>query len=176
MKAQTKVLPVVKGDPSQLKIIAKDTRNETIYMQYTLPDYGTIPVFKLKTFAPGNEDQSLSVLAALLADAAKNQFETVLIDMSKNGGGIICLSDLLLASFNPEWAGLNLTNPSVAYGVYDFRRNDITDLIMGNCAYFIHFVLFFLSFFDLHCPSCTPPPPYLLQLLHRILLLNLQCM
>lgn len=67
--------------------------------------------------------------------AAKNDAETGLIDVTYNGGGIICYSDFLLAALFQPWKFL-ATNTSIppAYGVYDLRHNAILDLVIANRA------------------------------------------
>lgn len=118
---------IVTPNADNVKVISHDKSNETFYMTYTDEHDNITPVFKLTTFLPQSVRGSLEVLNELLDDAKKNDYDNVIIDMSYNGGGIVCLADLVAAVFVEKWGNLSSSNPNAPLGLYDFRKSDITD-------------------------------------------------
>lgn len=117
----------VNPSAASIKLISKDLSNETFYMTYTDEHNRTTPVYKLTTFLPQSVKHSLDVLNTMLAESKERNDETVIVDMAYNGGGIVCLADLVAAMFVEKWANLSSSNPNAPLGLYDFRKSDITD-------------------------------------------------
>jgi hypothetical protein len=128
--------------PMDLKILGSDAFNETqfgvIYNQKTAK---LVPIFRLRTFLPRDLNGSIATIAQWINWSASNEADETVIDVSHNGGGIICLADFLLAAIARPWMFLN-SNTSIppAYGVYDFRHSPITDRIIKNRMPPLHYL------------------------------------
>jgi len=95
---------------------------------------GVLPVFKLSTFAPQpTTDDNLTSpeFAAYLqtisdsyAHFRANGYSNLMIDMSRNGGGLICLAYDLLASLIFEWRNYT-TEYSTVVWQYSSNRPSI---------------------------------------------------
>lgn len=118
-------------DAQYLKIVQKTYSYDTVYMVYNDTRNPVHYVLKLESFAPDDEDDSIRVIQALIGDAQKNGVEHLILDMAYNGGGIICMSDLLLALLVEDWQSLASNAPGLSYGIYDFRQSPTTDAIRG---------------------------------------------
>jgi C-terminal processing protease CtpA/Prc len=111
-------------DSSFLTIVAQSQAKDTYFMKYNDGVHPTTWILKLTTFAPGNVQDTLNVIQRLIQDGKNNAGTNLVIDVAYNGGGIICLSDLLLALLVPEWGTLQPTTaPTVPYGIYDYKQS-----------------------------------------------------
>jgi C-terminal processing protease CtpA/Prc len=106
---------------------------------------------KVTSFEPENQTDFLTVLGNWIDDYINNGYNKVIIDVSKNGGGIICLALLLQSVLIPQWVtGQIVGNTSQqVWTPYDLRQSNITDELvaigyfpLGN---FRQFVCFFIS-------------------------------
>lgn len=116
-------------DVSNLHIVEQSRALDTFFMIYNGTNQPTHYVLKLTSFAPENEDETIQIIQNLLTHAQKNKAENLILDMAYNGGGIICLSDLLLAMLVESWGSLSPNAPGLSYGIYDFRQSPASDAI-----------------------------------------------
>ena len=119
----TKHLPA-NFDASFLTIVAQSAGKDTYFMKYNDGVHAPTWILKLTSFAPANVQDSINVIQRLIADGQSNRGVNLIVDVAYNGGGIICLSDLLMALLVPEWGNLQPTAaPTVPYGIYDYKQS-----------------------------------------------------
>lgn len=122
-------------DASSLKLISASRANDTYYMKYNDGTNPPIWIYKLLSFAPSDVAETLNILNTLLKDAQANNGQHIIADVANNGGGIICLSDLILALLVPEWESLQpgIRKPgSTPYGIYDYKASKAALAIRAN--------------------------------------------
>lgn len=119
-------------DASNLHIIEQSQAADTFFMIYNGTGITTHYVLKLTSFAPENEDETIQIIQNMLTHAQKAKAENLILDMAYNGGGIICLSDLLLAMLVENWGSLASNAPGLSYGIYDFRQSPSSNAIRGS--------------------------------------------
>lgn len=124
----------VKVRSDNLKIIASDSSAEdATYMMLTDSEGVQVPVYKLNTFLPTyGTYYVLDLFNTMLKDAEREGHKEVIIDVSYNGGGILCLADLYAALLIEEWGNMSSSNPNAPLGYYDFRKSDLTDSFKNN--------------------------------------------
>lgn len=122
----------VGGNPHKVTVMAQDPNGDTTFMLYENERGENTPVYKLTTFSPASVKSSLSVLNELLTYSEKENHKNVIIDMSYNGGGIVCYADLIAALFVERWGNLSRGNDNAPLGVYDFRQSPITHEFTRN--------------------------------------------
>lgn len=106
-----------------LTVINYSKAQDCYFMKYVSGGQTTY-VLKLTTFAPKDVNDTLLVINSLITDAQFNRGSKLIVDVANNGGGIICLSDLLLALLVPEWGSLQPSQgPTVPYGLYDYKQS-----------------------------------------------------
>lgn len=91
------------------------------------------PIFKLSTFAPeasGDENLTstafidfLRVVNASYTHFREHNYTSLMVDVSRNGGGLICLAYDLLASLIYEWHDYASNYSTTVYQPYDVRRS-----------------------------------------------------
>lgn len=109
---------------NNLRVVLGSKANDTFFMKYNDGVNPPTWIFKLTTFAPGDATDTLNVLNALLTDAQANKGTHLIADVAYNGGGIICLSDLILAMLVPEWRTLSGPHQgSTPFGTYDYKQS-----------------------------------------------------
>jgi hypothetical protein len=88
---------------------------------------------KVTSFEPENQTDFLTVLGNWIDDYINNGYNKVIIDVSKNGGGIICLALLLQSVLIPQWVtGQIVGNTSQqVWTPYDLRQSNITDELVA---------------------------------------------
>ena len=121
-------------DASNLHIIQQSRALDTFFMIYNDTKNPTHYVLKLTSFAPEDEQESINIIQAMLKHAQAAKAEHLILDMAYNGGGIICLSDLLLAMLVPQWGSLSANAPGLSYGIYDFRQSDASNAIRNSAS------------------------------------------
>lgn len=121
------IFDIVGGNPYKVSVISQDPEGETTFMLYENDRGEQTPVYKLTTFAPASVKSSLAVLNDLLSYSEKENYKNVIVDMSYNGGGIVCYADLIASMFVEKWGNLSRGNDNAPLGVYDFRQSNITD-------------------------------------------------
>ena len=120
-------------DASNLHIIKASKSMDTVFMKYNDSVHPDTYILRLTTFAPADQAQTLDVIQTLIRAGQQNNVKHLIMDVAHNGGGIICLSDLLLALLVPDWVSLKPgVSPAVPYGIYDFRQSASTDAIRAN--------------------------------------------
>jgi hypothetical protein len=128
----TKSLPL-NFDASFLKIVQSSSAGDTFFLKYNDGIHAPTWILKLTTFAPAKVDETLAIINAVIADGQANGGQNLIIDVAYNGGGIICLSDLLLALLVPSWGSLEpSTGPTLPYGLYDYRLSNSAKAIQKS--------------------------------------------
>jgi len=129
----TRTIPVENFDPSALRIMKQSSAGDTIFMIYDDHKSPVHYVLKLTTFAPNSTSETLDVIQTMIKTGQQNNVKHLIMDVAYNGGGIICLSDLLLALLVPNWVSLQPgASPTLPYGIYDFRQSPSSDAIRAN--------------------------------------------
>jgi hypothetical protein len=129
----TRKLPISNFNPSALKVVKDTYAHDTTFMVYNDGVNPVHYVLRLLSFAPNSTDESLEVIQTMIRQAQQNKVEHLIMDVAYNGGGIICLSDLLLALLVPNWGSLQPgAGPAVPYGIYDFRQSETSAAIRSN--------------------------------------------
>jgi len=105
-----------------------------IFFYYT---FGSdITVLKITDFEPVNypADYStfLSIVATAISDAQTQGRQKLVVDVSSNGGGDICLGIYFMTLLVQDWTGGNFQHSTVAYSHYDFRESSYTDYLNSN--------------------------------------------
>jgi hypothetical protein len=119
----TRLLPA-NFDSSNLQVVKQSSGGDTFFMKYNDGVHPTTWILKLDSFAPASVPETLDVIQALIQDGQANGGSNLIVDVANNGGGIICLSDLLLALLVPEWGSLQpSTAPTTPYGIYDYKQS-----------------------------------------------------
>ena len=120
----TRNIPANFAGSSNLRVVASSSKNDTYFMKYNDGVNPPVWIFKLTTFAPGDVTETLNVLNTLLTDAQASGGQRLIADVAYNGGGIICLSDLILAMLVPDWRTLNGPHlESTPFGIYDYKQS-----------------------------------------------------
>ena len=108
-------------DVENLRIVTS-VNNDTFFLKYRDGINPPIWIFKLLSFLPKDQAASVNVLNTLITDAAASQGTHLIVDVAYNGGGSICLSDLILALLVPEWRTLRTPHPNgTPFGIYDYK-------------------------------------------------------
>jgi hypothetical protein len=121
------------GNPQNIKTIAAESSwggEPSIYhFEYTLKDGSVVPVLKITSFAPSNQNSWQSVLTGFAKSLKTKNSKRAVIDVAKNGGGIICLAIAAQATLVKEWAGgAPGTNPNATvWQPYDLRKTAMND-------------------------------------------------
>lgn len=112
-----------------LTVVSKSSTGETVYM---VSD--DTAIISLSTFAPsGTSGLNIGPCKSTIQYAIQNAVSTrgikkLLLDFRGNGGGLVCLSYGLQRVLVRDW----VQNKLDTYGVYDFRKNDLYDEIVGG--------------------------------------------
>lgn len=114
---------------SELDIIYRTENDTWVYMVVD----GKYPVFKLTTFSPiasGDENLTSSTFVDFLhtvnasfAHFRQHNYTELMVDVSRNGGGLICLAYDLLASLIYEWRNYASDYATTVYQPYDVRTS-----------------------------------------------------
>ena len=119
-------------DVSHLQMVTS-VSNDTYFLKYRDGINPPIWIFKLTTFHPASAAATLNVLNTLLTDAEASQGTHLIVDVAYNGGGTICLSDLILALLVPEWRTLHVPHPNgTPVGIYDYKQSKTAIAIRNN--------------------------------------------
>lgn len=124
----------VKVNADNLRVVRSDSSAEdATYMVITDAEGVKVPVFKLRTFLPTfGTYYVLDLFNSMLEEAEREGQKEVIIDVSYNGGGILCLADLYAALLIEEWGNMSSSNPNAPLGYYDFRKSELTDSFKNN--------------------------------------------
>lgn len=118
---------------NNLKIVANDSYFESIHMTIEGPDGDVTPVYRLTSFLPSFGTYNvLEVFNNMLKEAESKNQKQLVVDISFNGGGILCLADLYAALLIEEWGNMSSSNPNAPLGYYDFRKSELTDAATEN--------------------------------------------
>jgi len=120
-------------DASNLHIMSASSSMDTVFMKYNDSVHPTHYILRLTSFAPDDESETLDVIQTMIRMGQRDKVKHLILDMANNGGGIICMSDLLLALLVKDWATLEPgVSPAVPYGIYDFRQSASSNAIRAN--------------------------------------------
>ena len=121
-------------DVSNLKMITS-VNNDTFFLKYRDGINAPIWIFKLTTFHPKNEIETLNVLNTLLVDAEASGASHLIVDVAYNGGGLVCLSDLMIAMLVPEWRNLHdRHSQGTPFGIYDYKLSKTAIALRFNAS------------------------------------------
>jgi len=122
-------------NPSDLVIQSCDTSNTFTYLTYQ----NTIPIFAISSFEPTDEQNTISTFINAMNAIAGS--ETLIVDVSGNGGGIICLSYLFLSLLVEDWkpelwlpqnAATLAAQPTNIFELYDVKESPLTTAAQGT--------------------------------------------
>jgi len=134
-------------DPAQLSIIARDSAAPATTF-WDMDFNGTAAVWKINTFG---QDGAVGIRFWNAVHRAYKRFHTsyaaprtLILDLTGNGGGVICngirLLSLLVDDWRPEY-WRNLTElrkfSTSVYENYDFRISDLTDRWLPEGGHFL---------------------------------------
>lgn len=135
-KEHTKIAKAIgeNFDPAALRLVKSSTAYDTAFMIYDDHQHPVHYILKLTTFVPNSTDETLAVINEMVSSAQQNQVKHLIADVAFNGGGIVCLADLLVAMLVPTWGDLNPVGKSgpLPLGIYDYRQSPTTDMIRSN--------------------------------------------
>jgi len=98
--------------------------------------FGDITVLKITDFEPTNYPADyitfLNIVATAVSDAKTQNIQKLVVDVSSNGGGDICLGIYFMTLLVQDWTGGNFNHSTVAYSHYDFRESSYTDSLNAN--------------------------------------------
>ena len=125
---------IVNFNPAHLHIITATKTMDTVFMIYNDTAQPTHYILRLTSFAPDDVDATIAVIQAMIKRGQAEGVKHLIMDVAYNGGGIICLSDLLLALLVPDWGSLDpgAAGPTLPYGIYDFRQSETSNAIRSN--------------------------------------------
>lgn len=129
--AQTRRLNLLPGDSNRLQIKGRTSDRSAWYGVYTAWGGPSFSFLKLTTFFPKDPNEYIDLLRNWVHDYTINRFRRVVIDVSKNGGGYVCLSLLLQSILVREWEGgriVGITGQQV-WEPWDLRQSNITDYL-----------------------------------------------
>lgn len=117
----TSTVTLLKGEPDWLV-----TYEETDALSYW--SYAETTVIRLKSFLPDDIDEFQKLFNKISHSRHSNGLSNNLIlDVSGNGGGYVCLSYTTLAYMARPWNSASLQGNDILFSPYDFRQSDITD-------------------------------------------------
>lgn len=124
--AATTTAPVLSGSGSQFKTYIGNSRSAASYASYK-----TTTVLQLRRFRYSTSDTTWvdAVKAAHTSRASKGLTENLIIDVSDNGGGLVCLNFDTLAYMVEPWRTKQKAGPDVLYSAYDMRISAVSDLL-----------------------------------------------
>lgn len=123
-------LPIVEGNASNLQVLGSTQMDSSAWWGlYTDQGGNTFGVLRVASFEPANNTDFMSVIDTWLNQMQTRNITYVIVDVSANGGGQVCLALFLLAALVPQWStGAFSTNRSQQiWEPYDLRHSEIWD-------------------------------------------------
>lgn len=120
---------------SRLTLVASTAAKDAYFMKYDKIGEAPTWILKLTTFRPANTNDTIAIIQKVIEDGQRHNGVNLIVDVAYNGGGWICLADLLLALLVEEWGNLDPHNHhyylgkntpphlTVPYGIYDYRQS-----------------------------------------------------
>eukprot|EP00029_Vermamoeba_vermiformis_P007630 TRINITY_DN3352_c0_g2_i1.p1 TRINITY_DN3352_c0_g2~~TRINITY_DN3352_c0_g2_i1.p1 ORF type:complete len:693 (-),score=153.11 TRINITY_DN3352_c0_g2_i1:54-2132(-) len=125
---QASTLAIKTGTSSNLELTS-GTQDGTIWRGlYTTADGNNVPVLRITSFAPNDVNSFLTVVSDFADLITNNKFDRVIVDVSGNGGGIICLAYSAMSIFSSNFRDVG------AMERYDLRRTDM-NINLHNSRY-----------------------------------------
>jgi hypothetical protein len=125
---QASTIAIKTGTSSNLELTS-GTRDGTIWRGlYTTADGNNVPVLRITSFAPNDVNSFLTVISDFADLITNNKFDRVVVDVSGNGGGIICLAYSAMSIFTASFRDV------AAMERYDLRRTDM-NINLHNSRY-----------------------------------------
>ena len=116
------------GSVSNLELTS-GTSDGTIWRGlYTTNDGNNVPILRINSFAPNDANAFINVVSDFADLVTNNKFDRVVVDVSGNGGGIICLAYAAMSIFSNNFRGVAAMEP------YDLRRTD-SNIDLHNSRY-----------------------------------------
>eukprot|EP01105_Mastigella_eilhardi_P028044 TRINITY_DN89_c1_g3_i4.p1 TRINITY_DN89_c1_g3~~TRINITY_DN89_c1_g3_i4.p1 ORF type:complete len:586 (+),score=82.25 TRINITY_DN89_c1_g3_i4:488-2245(+) len=123
------VVPVLSGNASELRKISEDFPP---YPSLILYKYRDTFVLQVTTFSPVLKSTTLDYIAnTLLPSFCALNVTRLVVDVSRNGGGDLCLTNGLLAALVPEWVGGNTDHATSAFRYNDLRETPLEDMAVS---------------------------------------------
>jgi hypothetical protein len=125
---QASTLSIKTGTSSNLELTS-GTSDGTIWRGlYTTSDGNNVPILRITSFAPTDPNAFLTVISDFADLITNNKFDRVIVDVSGNGGGIICLAYSAMSILSANFRGV------AAMERYDLRRTDM-NINLHNSLY-----------------------------------------
>jgi hypothetical protein len=126
------LIPGRLGDLNELELVSGTVSDNSLLIWR----YKGIPVWKIGSFLPKNTQEFLTVLTTAIESSSNLKDKTLILDVSQNGGGNICLNDLLLTLLVPSWDKFAIpsNNESSVWSLYDLKKNKFNDIWVTQAA------------------------------------------
>jgi len=116
---------LVTGDAQSLQII-------TAELNAGVARYNNSLILKLKAFDITQSNDFLNALRQVHTLRPTYNTQELIIDVSGNGGGIVCLNYVTLAFLVEQWRGHATFGSDVLYSPYDWRLSPLNNALWNN--------------------------------------------